>query len=164
MIPVQSTTVSWLALLSLVVAGCSSSSGTLGGREKCWPDTYRRSASRWRTLAIDAFGATYRAQMRSGGDGGESNSPSKAFSRRPATSVSDDLSSTQAAGIGTVDPSPSTFPCGLCDQIRSLTDRASPLNDASTTGGETAASTLTLPRYAARARDDWRLPVTSFAA
>jgi hypothetical protein len=60
------------------------------------------------------------------------------------TSVSDGLLSTQQASIGTVLPGPSTSPCGLCDQIRGLTDRASPLNDASTTGGETAASTLTL--------------------
>ena len=39
------------------VIGCSSGSATLGGREKCWPETEQRAASLWRgTLRIDAFG------------------------------------------------------------------------------------------------------------
>jgi hypothetical protein len=38
-------------------AGCSFTSGTLGGREKCWPETDQRAASLWRgTLRIDASG------------------------------------------------------------------------------------------------------------
>ena len=80
----------------------------------------------------------------SGGDGGESNSSSRAFSRRPTTSVSDDLLSIYRSGIGTVPIDPSTSPCGLCYRLRDLVDSASPLNDASTARGDEAASTLTL--------------------
>jgi hypothetical protein len=41
------------ALLSAV--GCSLGSGTLGGRERCWPEGDPRAASLWRgTLRIDA--------------------------------------------------------------------------------------------------------------
>lgn len=41
----------------LVVAGCSLSSGTLGGREKCWAASEQRLPSLWRgTLRIDASG------------------------------------------------------------------------------------------------------------
>lgn len=53
---------------------------------------------------------------------------------------------------------------GLGSGYATLPGAASPLHDASTARREEAASTLTLPRYAARARADWRLPVTSFAA
>jgi hypothetical protein len=50
--------------LSLVVAfalltsgGCALGSGTLGGREKCWPESHQRAASIWRgTFRIDASG------------------------------------------------------------------------------------------------------------
>src|SRR4051794_3634273 len=80
-----------------------------------------------------------------GGDGGGSNSSSRAFSRRPTTSVSNDLSSIGRSAIGSVLTVPFTFPCGLCYRLRDLVDSASPLNDASTTRGEGAASTLTLP-------------------
>ena len=85
------------------------------------------------------------SKRESGGDGGESNSPSRTISRRPATSVSDDLSSIDRSAIGSVLIDPSTFPCGLCYRLRDLVDSASPLNDASTTRGDGAASTLTLP-------------------
>ena len=41
----------------LVAAGCALSSGTLGGREKCWPESDKRLPSLWRgTLRIDASG------------------------------------------------------------------------------------------------------------
>jgi hypothetical protein len=41
----------------LVAAGCALSSGTLGGREKCWPESDQRVPSLWRgTLRIDASG------------------------------------------------------------------------------------------------------------
>jgi hypothetical protein len=46
-----------LALVAAVAGGCALTSGTLGGREKCWPDTDRRAASIWRgILRIDASG------------------------------------------------------------------------------------------------------------
>lgn len=41
----------------LGAAGCALGSGTLGGREKCWPESEQRAASIWRgTLLIDAAG------------------------------------------------------------------------------------------------------------
>jgi hypothetical protein len=41
----------------LIAGGCSLSGGTLGGREKCWPESDQRAASIWRgTLRIDASG------------------------------------------------------------------------------------------------------------
>ena len=47
-----------LALLALMTAGCSLAGGTLGGREKCWPESDHRMASIWRgTLRIDASGS-----------------------------------------------------------------------------------------------------------
>ena len=46
-----------LGLSLLGAAGCSLASGTLGGRDKCWPEDEPRMASIWRgTLRIDAFG------------------------------------------------------------------------------------------------------------
>jgi hypothetical protein len=46
-----------LALVVLGAAGCSLSINTLGGREKCWPETPPRAASVWRgILQIDANG------------------------------------------------------------------------------------------------------------
>lgn len=46
-----------LASVLVLVAGCSMGSGTLGGREKCWPESQRRVASVWRgVLRIDARG------------------------------------------------------------------------------------------------------------
>jgi hypothetical protein len=40
-----------------VAAGCALTSGTLGGREKCWPESDQRVPSLWRgTLRIDASG------------------------------------------------------------------------------------------------------------
>jgi hypothetical protein len=46
-----------LGLTLLGAVGCSLASGTLGGRDKCWPDDEPRAASLWRgTLRIDAFG------------------------------------------------------------------------------------------------------------
>ncbi|HYN68919.1 MAG TPA: hypothetical protein VEX41_01755 [Candidatus Eisenbacteria bacterium] len=47
-----------LALLVLTTVGCSLAGGTLGGREKCWPEQDRRAASIWRgILQIDGSGA-----------------------------------------------------------------------------------------------------------
>ena len=46
-----------LGLAFLSVAGCSLAGGTLGGREKCWPESEARMASVWRgILRIDAAG------------------------------------------------------------------------------------------------------------
>ncbi len=50
------TSVLGFVLLSL--AGCSIGFDTLGGREKCWPESDPRAASLWRgTLRIDASGS-----------------------------------------------------------------------------------------------------------
>jgi hypothetical protein len=47
-----------LAVILLSSVGCSLAGGTLGGREKCWPEQPPRAASVWRgTLQIDATGA-----------------------------------------------------------------------------------------------------------
>jgi hypothetical protein len=41
----------------LIVAGCSIGFDTLGGREKCWPESDRRAPSLWRgILRIDSMG------------------------------------------------------------------------------------------------------------
>lgn len=46
-----------VGLALVVAAGCALSGGTLGGREKCWPQSEQRAASIWRgTLRIDASG------------------------------------------------------------------------------------------------------------
>ncbi len=43
------------------VAGCSISGGTLGGREKCWPEDPPRAASIWRgVLVVDETGSQLR--------------------------------------------------------------------------------------------------------
>ena len=49
---------SMVIVLALVaVSGCSVSFGSLGGREKCWPEDEQRVASVWRgILRIDASG------------------------------------------------------------------------------------------------------------
>ena len=50
-----------LAGIVLTNVGCSLAGGTLGGREKCWPEQDRRAASLWRgTLQIDMSGAQLR--------------------------------------------------------------------------------------------------------
>ena len=47
-----------LVVALLGVGGCSLESGTLGGREKCWPENQSRFATLWRgVLRIDASGA-----------------------------------------------------------------------------------------------------------
>jgi hypothetical protein len=47
-----------LAVLAALVSGCVLAGGTLGGREKCWPEDAPRAATLWRgTLRIDASGA-----------------------------------------------------------------------------------------------------------
>ncbi|MFL5681177.1 MAG: hypothetical protein ACJ77B_11320 [Chloroflexota bacterium] len=44
-----------------LAAGCATGSGTLGGREKCWPESDRRAPSVWRgILEIDASGGRLR--------------------------------------------------------------------------------------------------------
>jgi hypothetical protein len=41
----------------VITVGCSLGGGTLGGREKCWPESDQRAASIWRgILRIDASG------------------------------------------------------------------------------------------------------------
>lgn len=46
-----------LALVIVATVGCSLTGGTLGGREKCWPEADRRAPSLWRgILRIDASG------------------------------------------------------------------------------------------------------------
>ena len=46
-----------IGLLLVVTIGCSIGGGTLGGREKCWPESDSRAASLWRgILRIDASG------------------------------------------------------------------------------------------------------------
>lgn len=41
----------------VLLAGCTMGSGTLGGQQKCWPDSERRAASLWRgILRVDARG------------------------------------------------------------------------------------------------------------
>lgn len=43
--------------LGLALAGCALAGGTLGGRERCWPEDQQLGASLWRgTLRIDASG------------------------------------------------------------------------------------------------------------
>lgn len=45
------------AMAVLAVGGCSLAGGTLGGREKCWPQDPPRAASVWRgILRVDASG------------------------------------------------------------------------------------------------------------
>jgi hypothetical protein len=45
----------------LVLAGCSLGGGTLGGRQKCWPESERRAPSVFRgILEIDAAGGRLR--------------------------------------------------------------------------------------------------------
>src|SRR5688500_3477600 len=47
-----------LSLALVVSGGCALAGGTLGGREKCWPEEDRRAPSIWRgILLIDASGA-----------------------------------------------------------------------------------------------------------
>jgi hypothetical protein len=46
-----------LGLAALIGASCALSGGTLGGREKCWPESDQRAASLWRgILRIDSTG------------------------------------------------------------------------------------------------------------
>ena len=46
-----------LGLVLIVLGGCGLASGTLGGRERCWPESDPRMASIWRgILRIDATG------------------------------------------------------------------------------------------------------------
>lgn len=47
----------WALVLVAVSGGCGLAGGTLGGREKCWPEQPPRAASIWRgILVIDEFG------------------------------------------------------------------------------------------------------------
>ena len=99
----------------------------------------------------------------SGGDGGESNSPSRTLNRKPLRAC---------PMVCRRPPGRTSAPCrtvqsrvprsGLSPDYATLIRFAAPLNDASTTRGTEVASTLTLAAYAARARVDWRLPGTSF--
>ena len=61
-----------------------------------------------------------------GGDGGESNSPSRTLRQGPTTSVSDDLSSNGRSPIGRLPAGPVTFPCGLCYGLRDATPQRIP--------------------------------------
>jgi hypothetical protein len=45
-------------VLAIVLAGCAIGGGTLGGRERCWPEGEQRAPSPWRgILRMDATGA-----------------------------------------------------------------------------------------------------------
>jgi len=47
-----------IAALALAIAGCSMAGGTLGGRDRCWPESDHRAASIWRgVLRISGSGA-----------------------------------------------------------------------------------------------------------
>src|SRR3954452_574957 len=102
-------------------------------------------------------------RKRRGGDGGESNSPSRTLLRRPLRAC---------PMLCRRPPERASAPCravqsrvprsGLSPDYATLARFAAPLNDAFTTHGAEVASTLTLAAYAARARVDWRLPGTSF--
>ncbi|MCI0582671.1 MAG: hypothetical protein L0227_07220 [Chloroflexi bacterium] len=47
-----------VCLTLVAVVGCSLTGGTLGGRERCWPEEPPRAASLWRgVLQIDAVSA-----------------------------------------------------------------------------------------------------------
>jgi hypothetical protein len=47
-----------LVIAMFAITACSLSSGTLGGRDKCWPEGEARAASLWRgILRIDPSGA-----------------------------------------------------------------------------------------------------------
>jgi hypothetical protein len=47
----------FLALAVPFIVGCAIAGGTLGGREKCWPESERRAPSIWRgILRVDALG------------------------------------------------------------------------------------------------------------
>ena len=98
-----------------------------------------------------------------GGDGGESNSPSRTLRQGPLRACP--MLCRQPAGLPSAG-SPavqSRVPrSGLTSGYAAVTGVASSLNDASTAREDEAASTLTLAAYAARARAGWRLPVTSF--
>jgi hypothetical protein len=41
-----------LAFSVLITTGCAVSGGTLGGREKCWPEQPPRAASVWRGILV----------------------------------------------------------------------------------------------------------------
>src|SRR4051812_38317648 len=88
----------------------------------------------------------HRAPERSGGDGGESNSPSRTLRQRPATSVSDrfrqPLGRRSAPCPGVQSRAPRS---GLTPDYATLIRAATPLNDASAARGMGAVSTLTLP-------------------
>jgi hypothetical protein len=46
-----------IGIAVLIASGCALSGGTLGGREKCWPESQQRAPSLWRgILRIDTFG------------------------------------------------------------------------------------------------------------
>lgn len=47
----------FLALAVPFILGCAIAGGTLGGRDKCWPESERRAPSLWRgILRVDALG------------------------------------------------------------------------------------------------------------
>src|SRR6185369_5056583 len=103
------------------------------------------------------------ANERVGGDGGESNSPSRTLRRRPLRACPMVCRRPPGRASALCRSVQSRAPrSGLTPGYATLTRIAAPLNDASTTRGTEVASTLTLAAYAARARVDWRLPGTSF--
>src|SRR5918993_5339480 len=81
----------------------------------------------------------------SGGDGGESNSPSRTFCRSPLRACP--MVCRRTAGL----PSAASRPLqshplsGFAQDYVTLIQSASPLGDASTAHGDEAASTLTWP-------------------
>jgi len=98
-----------------------------------------------------------------GGDGGESNSPSRTLNRKPLRACPMVCRRPPGRASALCRTVQSRVPrSGLSPDYATLIRFASPLNDASTTREDEVASTLTLAAYAARARAGWRLPVTSF--
>src|SRR3569832_1017206 len=95
---------------------------------------------------IAALGECVRACRKSGGDGGESNSPSRILRLRPTTSVSDHFRQPRGRGSAPSPLAQSRAPrSGLTPDYATLIRAADLLIDASTAHRSEAASTLTLP-------------------
>ena len=111
--------------------GCTSS-GTRYGRPS-------RSVKRQRPRRDDGV-----VPCSFGGDGGESNSPSKTFCRRPLRAYPMICRRSVVPASAPWRRIQSRPLAGLTPSYVTLTRSASPLNDASTARGDEAASTLTL--------------------
>jgi hypothetical protein len=135
---------------------------------RTWPRSRRSLQIDRRSECSVRRAAGFCARRRSrddmfGGDGGESNSPSRTLNRNPLRACSMLCrQATERPSTGFRSLQSRAPRSGLTPDYATLIRVAAPLNDASTTRGTEVASTLTLAAYAARARVDWRLPGTSF--